>query len=145
MLTDFEKIYFQIEHKNNVLHFISTYKSPSTYNTPALNLQFLLKLEDLLFQIDKNDPIFIIGDLNMDLFSNKGSELKQFMIVNDIKNFVTKFTRIATNYYSNKDVYRTSKTLIGVILHNKEEIISTKVFGCPFSDHSFVLATLSIY
>ena len=80
----------------------------------------------------------------MDLFSKQGSELKQFMISNDLKNFVTKFTRIATNYYSEKDVYRTSKTLIDVILHNEEEIISTKVFGCPFSDHNFVLATLSI-
>ena len=80
----------------------------------------------------------------MDIFSKQGSELKQFMIANDLKNFVTKFTRIATNCYSKKDVYRTSKTLIDVILHNGEEIISTKVFGCPFSDNNFVLATLSI-
>ena len=66
------------------------------------------------------------------------------MIAIDLKNFVTKFTRIATNYYSKKDVYRTSKTLIDVILHNGEEIISTKVFVCLFSNQNFVFATLSI-
>ena len=32
--------------------------------------------------------------------------------------------------------------MIDVIIHNQDKIIDTKVIGCPFSDHHFLIAAL---
>ena len=61
-LTNFETIYFQIKIKNQVANFISSYKSPSFDNS-----EYITCLENLLFQMDNDEAIFIVGDLNMDL------------------------------------------------------------------------------
>ena len=78
----------------------------------------------------------------MDLLSSKGNELKSFSLTNNYKNYITKYTRIATKYYEKKKMHKTSKTLIDVLLHNSNCVVSTNVFGCPFSDHNFILANL---
>lgn len=78
--TDFETIYFQLKINGLNINFISSYKSP-TYD----NMEYLLKLEDLLFTIDKSEPLFVIGDLNMNLYDSKGAELREFLINNDLK------------------------------------------------------------
>ena len=59
-----------------------------------------------------------------------------------MKNYVNVHTRIARTFYKKKQKYVESKTLIDVILHNQDKVIDTAVFGCPFSDHSFVIAAL---
>ena len=78
----------------------------------------------------------------MDLKSKKGDYLKDFLVNNELKNFVSNYTRVCTNYYKKLRGYSTTKSLIDVIIHNQDKIIETKVFGCPFSDHSFVLTSL---
>ena len=128
-----ESIYFQLKIDNQTFNFISAYKSPSVNN-----IEFLEKLENLIFNIDSNEHLFIIGDLNMDLHSSKGNDLKEFLLNNDYKNFVNDVTRIGRREKDDK----VSKTLIDVVIHNSNMISSTKAIGCPFSDHHFVLTTL---
>jgi len=120
--SEFEIMFFQIKIQNQIINFISTYKPPST-----INQNYLDHLEDFLFKhTDKDDPLFIIGDLNMDLVSDKGDELRDFLTTNDLKNYVVEHTRVQTNYFEKKQKHMTSKTLIDVILHNKSNIIQTR-------------------
>ena len=89
------------------------------------------------------EPQFIVGDLNMDLRnSSKSADLHAFLTNYKLKNFVTEHTRIARNFYQKKKKVVVSKTLIDVIIHNQDKIIDTKVIGCPFSDHHFLIAAL---
>ena len=92
--------------------------------------------------LDPSEPLFIVGDLNMDLFSNKGNDLKDFLLNNQLKNHVEQHTRVSRNFYEKKNKYVTSKTLIDVVLHNQNRVVKTEVIGCPFSDHSFVISAL---
>ena len=92
--------------------------------------------------LDPSEPLFIVGDLNMDLRSTKGIDLRDFLIRNELKNFVNQHTRVCRSYYKKKKKYQTSKTLIDVIIHNQNRILETKVIGCPFSDHKFIIAAL---
>ena len=138
MYTNIEAITFKVTLKKNTCTFISTYKPPSKNDKDYLD-----DLELLLCDIDQNQPIFIIGDLNMDLKSKKGCNLMDFMDNNQLTNFVDKYTRTDTRFIKKKNKYVTSKSLIDVILHNKNQIIRTQTIGCPFSDHHFVLADLS--
>ena len=59
-----------------------------------------------------------------------------------MKNYINGYTRIARSYYEKKNKFITSKTIIDVATHNGESLIETKVIGCPFSDHHFVIAAL---
>lgn len=87
---DFETIHVKTLINGVCVNFIASYKSPS-YD----NLTYLSKLENLLLVIDREEPIFIIGDLNMDLMNvEKGTDLRNFMINNDCKNLVNGYTRI---------------------------------------------------
>ena len=94
------------------------------------------------FLLDPNEPLVVVGDLNMDLKSSEGNDLKDFLINNEMKNYVNVHTRIARTFYKKKQKYVESKTLIDVILQNQDKVIDTAVFGCPFSGHSFVIAAL---
>ena len=61
-----------------------------------------------------------------------------------LKNYVKKYTRIAYCYFKKLKSFKTSKTLIDIAIHNSNEIVDNQVFGCPFSDHQFVLTSISI-
>ena len=87
----------------------------------------MLKLEEFIFLLNPDEPLFIVGDLNMDLKSNKGGELKEFLVDNNLKNFVNDYTRIARTFYKDKKEYIESKTLIDVILHNNDNVKNTSV------------------
>ena len=137
-LTDFETISFQLSSNGQLVSFLSSYKSPSTKDS-----EYLAKLEDFILTLDPAEPIFIIGDLNMDLRSDEGIELKNFLINNDLKNFVNTHTRIERRFYKKRQKWIVSKTLIDVVIHNQNKIIETAVIGCPFSDHCFVISSLS--
>ena len=65
-------------------------------------------------------PLFIVGDLNMDLVCSKGADLQDFMNMNNLSNYVKDFTRIAfvTRYNSVTKKFTISKSLIDVIIHN---------------------------
>ena len=135
-----EYISFTIDINGQSLSFISCYKPPDYDDTT-----FLDELEDILFDIDQSNSLFIIGDLNMDLLSDKGDHLKQFMKGNHLDNFVKEPTRIARRKTArNGDDYYTTQTLIDVILHNSDRIIDTASIHCPFSDHNFVMAKVAV-
>jgi hypothetical protein len=137
---DYESIVFSIEIESLKYNFIATYKPPCDSNE-----DYISHLESLLVSIDPMQPLFIIGDLNMNLLTSAGDELKDFMINNDLKNAVRTPTRIATSFYKKENEYRTSSTLIDVILYNDHELHDrTVVLDCPFSDHSFVVSSLKI-
>jgi hypothetical protein len=48
--------------KNRQINFLSCYKAPNEHNT-----DFIDELENFVFSLDMNIPLFIVGDLNMDL------------------------------------------------------------------------------
>jgi hypothetical protein len=137
--TDFETLYFQLRIGNQVANFITAYKSPSSNN-----IEFLNKLEDFLFlNTDNSEPLFIFGDLNMDLKSEKGDDLKDFLINNDYKNFIDDYTRIATYECSTSGELRTTKTCLDIVISNGDKVTKTSSFSCYFSDHNFVIASLA--
>jgi exonuclease III len=69
-----EFIYFELKIKSALFAFVSAYKSPS-----LLDSDFLDELQDYLFTRNMNLPLFVVRDLNMDLSSQKGSKLVEFM------------------------------------------------------------------
>ena len=98
-----------------------------------------------MFNFDPSEPLFIIGDLNMNLLSDDGNDLKEFMINNDLTNSVRSPTRIQTNFYKKTNKYKTSKTLIDLVLYNQHNLAKQSiVIDCPFSDHCFVATSLDI-
>jgi hypothetical protein len=62
----------------------------------------------------------------------------------DYNNHVTEFTRVAKKFYKKKNKYITSKTIIDVVLHNRDLVQSTKVVNCPYSDHKFVVTKIKL-
>ena len=75
----------------------------------------------------------MIGDLNMDLLSNKGDKLISLM--NNF-NFVS---------YQNKPTHfnKSSNTCLDIIFSNAHDIVnSSDNIHCPYSDHSFVVLIL---
>ena len=92
--------------------------------------------------LDPNEPLFIIGDLNMDLKSLKGFDLAQFLIRQDLKNHINEHTRVCRNYFKDKKKFITSKSCIDTFIHNQDKVVETKVIPCPFSDHKFIIAAL---
>jgi hypothetical protein len=124
---DYESIAFTLTANDNNYNFISSYKPPSDPND-----KFICHLESLMFNFDPLEPLVIVGDLNMDLLSSAGDELKDFMVNNELKSGVDSPTRIQTNFYKKDNTYKTSSTLIDVILHNQDLVAQTMVIECPF-------------
>jgi len=134
---DFEFIRFDIKFRKKILHFITCYKPPS-YNEKI----FISQIENVLFTIDSNEPIFLLGDLNMDLINNNNENLIEFISHYELKNYVTKPTRTLLKYYQHTKQNRLSSTLIDVVIHNHNLIDFVDVLDCSFSDHDFVAAKL---
>ena len=134
---NFETIYFQLYVDGQLVNMLLSYKSPSTDNN-----EYIEKLESFLLLLDPREPLFIIGDLNMDLKSIRGADLLNFLIRNNLKNSVEQHTRVCRSYYKDRKKFQTSKTLIDVIISNQEDKIENQVIGCPFSDHKFIIAAL---
>jgi hypothetical protein len=68
---------------------VLSYKSPSTDNNV-----YLEQLENFFLLLDPREPLFIFGDLNMDLRSSKGLDLTNFLLRNVLKNFVNEQTKV---------------------------------------------------
>ena len=81
-------IYLKIKIKKQNYNFINCYKPPHQNNK-----NFLDELENLIYSINCNEPLFILGDLNMNLLIN--NELTEFIINNNLANYVNKPTRIS--------------------------------------------------
>ena len=113
-------------------------------------------------------PLFIVGDLNLDLLADVGIPLKQVMDNYQLRNYVEKPTRTAhrvmnrthkairrsilkqadsaaPSFAEQLSIHRHSSTLIDVILHNGNLVEDSDVLGCPYSDHKFVVASLRLF
>jgi hypothetical protein len=118
--TDFETIYFQLYVDGNLVNMVLSYKSPSTDNN--------VYLENFLLLLDPREPLFILGDLNIDLRSSKGLDLANFLLRNDLKNSVNEHTRVCRSYdkdkkkHKDKKKFQTSKSLIDVCVSNQNSV-----------------------
>ena len=139
--SNFELIYLQLEtNKKSVpINFVCCYKPPDYHDETFLNT-----LDDFLFSINLELPLFIVGDLNMNLLSESNRKLKEFIINNGLVNYVRESTRTVTKFYQNQGQLKTSNTLIDVVLHNGTLIKDCKVHKCSFSDHDFITTKLTI-
>lgn len=136
---EIELIYFQLEIKNQKFNFIYCYRSPCLKET-----QYLDKLEDFLQTLNLNESLFVIGDLNMDCKNKQNSKIEIFLANNDLINFITKPTRVCTKFSKKNNNIKSTNTIIDLILHNGDLIDETDTIECPFSDHNFILAKLTI-
>ena len=91
---------------------------------------YLLYLEQYIKKTTKKcKSIVLIGDLNQDLLTNNGNNLKFLMESQNFKSYQNKPSHIMKN----------SQTCIdNVFCNNNELISSTETSSCPFSDHEFV-------
>ncbi len=135
----FEAMHLSLMLKDSTFNFLACYKSPSQHNQ-----LFIDYLDNVISGIDLKDPLFIIGDLNMDLSSANLNPLKEFISLNKFQNFITEPTRVRTRFLKSSNDESSSSTLIDVIIHNKDLIKKTKVVSCPYSDHKFVLASINV-
>ena len=92
--------------------------------------------------MDLEQNLFILGDLNQDLLSSDGKLLAEFIKNYDFTQHVKAFTRVATKHFKASNTFKTSRSLLDVVIHNKDLVKKTLVSYCPFSDHKFVVALL---
>ena len=137
---NFEAIHVKLLTSKKNVNFLACYKSPSIHNTDCIHF-----LDSYISSIDPAEPLFIVGDLNMNTNSQNGNELVSFIKDNNLDNIVIQPTRVRTCFYKNRSKMKnTSATHIDVILHNKLLTNKTEVIGCPFSDHKFVVASIKL-
>jgi hypothetical protein len=130
----FETIKFSIsfKSKNKRKHTFITSYNPHF----KMSKEYLNYLEQYLKVLSrKSKSIVLVGDLNHDLHSNNGNNLKILM---ENQNFIS--------YQNNPThIIKNSKTCIDVVYCNNNELISaTEVSSCPFSDHEFVSISLNL-
>ena len=137
----FEAMHLSVTHNYTTAHFLVCYKSPRLNDT-----EFLEFLDSKVSDIKPSDPLFIIGDLNMDLNSHHGKLLQDFMADFILTNFVKESTRVQSRLSRKNSfsLFCESSTLLDVIFHNDSLITENLVVGCPFSDHKFVTASICI-
>ena len=117
--------------------FVSSY-NPHFKFSPV----YLVHLEDLLktFFAKKFINLTLIGDLNQDLLSINGDNLKSLMSAFNLKSHMNSPTRIACRKIAGTD--HLSETCIDVVYSNSNLISSLECVPCPFSDHNFVILSL---
>ena len=138
ILNEIEAIHMEIELGiSEVANFFCCYN-------PNFNghEDFISRLETYLFGIDLSKPLFIIGDLNINLSSDKATAIESFLSTYNLRNFVKDPTRQVYKLKKHSRELTYSSTLIDVILHNREFVKDTSVVGCPFSYHNFVACSL---
>jgi hypothetical protein len=80
----------------------------------------------------------------MDLNDKKGNDLKKFPIDNQLKNYINGSTRIKQVFYGKTKSFKTTKTLLDVMIHNQDLVLEAKTVNCSFSDYKFVMASFVI-
>ncbi|CAF1057506.1 unnamed protein product [Brachionus calyciflorus] len=121
-----------IQSKSNKLNFVYSYRAPNLKEQ-----LFLDKLDDFIHTLNLNDPLFIVGDFNMNFdLNNINSNVREFSCNNNLVNFVQKPTRVAKKFFKKTNSYKCSSTLIDLFLNNGDLIDQTDVIDCPFSDNT---------
>ena len=125
-----EAISFSLNLNNLKHHFLTSYNPH--YRFKATFLPIIREILESLRTMTSR--VLFFGDLNQDLLTLNGDDL--FSLMSDF-NF---FSHLA----SPTRITATSSTLIDVVFSNSSELISdSKTYGCPFSDHNFVVVALS--
>lgn len=139
--TKFELIYLKlkISRKHDPINVLFSYRPPNYCEGSYID-----QLDEQIFTLNSDFPLFIVGDLNMDLGENVNKNLKDFMTSNGLVNFVMSPTRTIKNFYKHNQVYKTSSTLIDLVLHDGTLVKQSKVLDCNLSDHCIVVAKLDI-
>ena len=138
---DFEFIYFEIR-VNKVMHsFICAYRSQKVDRNDFLNA-----IQEFLYTKNIDQPLFIVGDLNLDLActNSSGKCLLDWMASCNLVNYVDKPTREADYNMKATNTVNHTSTLLDVVLHNKNLIASTHVIEHCISDHNIVIVFLDI-
>ena len=128
---DFELISFKIAlSKNKKCSFLLGYRPPSDKED-----KFLDNLESKLLSLNlEREEIFILGDLNYNLLSSNDNKLKEFMKNYNFSCLIKEPTR----------VFKSSATLLDVVLHNSNVNSLNTVISFPFSDHKIVTTQLIV-
>ncbi len=135
-----EIVFFQITVTKSSYNFICCYNPHVEHSK-----KFFDTLENhFIMNLDLSLDLFIIGDLNNDLLNNNFNHLSRFMKQYNLNNAFIEPTRTVTKFYKKSMTYKTSSTLIDVILTNKLQAVDSLVFSCPFSDHCFVGACYNL-
>ncbi len=85
--------------------FVASYKPPSSNSDAYLN-----HLDELIADFKLADPVFILGDLNIDLLSDAGKLLYDRLPTYGFENAILESTRDSTNSY--KGVLKTRQSLL---------------------------------
>lgn len=111
---------------NKIKHvFISSYNPH--YRLKSIYLSYL---RSFLESLKLTNKIILFGDLNQDLHSPNGDDLRSLMAYFNFTEHGNQPTRIA----------KTSSTLIDVVFSNSPDLVKvTQSIDCPFSDHNFVV------
>ena len=136
---DFEMMHLKKNINSVSCDFILSYKPPNDDDNEFLDYQ-----NAFIMNLNMSNPIFLIGDFNMDFLSSKGDALRQFMVDVNMKNYITSSTRDFTYNMKKTSSTRDTSTLLDVIIHNNDVIKSTNTLSCSFSDHKFIIAHLSL-
>ena len=136
---NFEAMHLRLTYNNSSANFLACYKSPSLNN-----FDFVEFLDSKVSILDLKEPIFIVGDLNMDLNSNNSKLLKEFMCDYKLKNCISQPTRIRSRIMKKNSIIRSSSTLIDVLIHNGDLVSKSIVVSCPFSDHNIIAGSIKI-
>ncbi len=112
---ELEVIYFQIEIDKAHYNFLCGY-NPHV----ELSKNFFDTLENnFIMNIDLSQNLFVIGDLNNDILNNNSNHLSRFMNQFNLSNAISLPTRTVTKFYNKSRTYKTSSSLIDVILTNR--------------------------
>ena len=74
LFNNIELIYFQVKVLSQTYNFIYCYRRPVSNEK-----EFLDHLESVIHTLNLNEPLFIIGDLNMNILNDANSNLTSFM------------------------------------------------------------------
>jgi hypothetical protein len=133
----FETITFSTILNKNKHTFISSYNPHFKFS-----LVYLAHLEKILESlIGKNrSNVTLIGDLNQDLLSVNGDNLRSLMESFNFTSHMNLPTRTSSRKISGVD--HVSSTCIDVVYSSSNLISSKETLKCPFSDHNFVVLSL---
>jgi hypothetical protein len=129
-----EAIFFKIVNNGISYNFIYCYRNPSEDSYIFLN-----KIDTFIVTLNLEEHIFVVGDLNINLLTNKDNLLTNFIKSYNLKNLVKSPTHEASKIFKKSNKIKISQTLIDVVLHNNNLINSCITCDCSFSDHKYVL------
>jgi hypothetical protein len=145
--SNFELLSFNLQVRNSYFQFVCAYRSPK-----VSQVEFLSYLEThLALNMNMSQPIFIIGDLNMNLLASddglisvNGKLLKEFIDNYSFKCHINKPTRTASYLSKRNGTTRVSSTLIDVLLSNTSYNIQTVIIDNHISDHMAIFCSIEV-